>query len=697
MPEPTAEPPEKRSDAEIRDLMKLAARTVRGLSMDAVQKAHSGHPGMPMGMADAAIVLWTKFLRHNPADPDWPDRDRFVLSAGHGSMLLYALLHLSGYRDFPIEQLQNFRQWGSRTAGHPENFLGKGIETTTGPLGQGLANAVGMALAEKHLAARFNQPDLPLVDHTIYVIASDGDLMEGVSNEASSLAGHLRLGRLVVLYDDNKITIDGSTELAFSEDVCARYRALGWHMIGPIDGHDMAAVDEAIAVARAVADRPSLIACRTTIGYGSPNKAGTAEAHGEPLGEEEVARAKDYLGIPHEPKFFVPDEVRAFMGERACAAASAHARWQQIWGRYREQHPQLAALWERMQNDELPHDWEAEMPSFEADPKGLTTRAASGKVLDAIFERVPQLVGGSADLTPSNRTRAKQAQDFSDENPAGRYIRFGVREHAMGAMCNGIALHGGLRPFGGTFLIFSDYMRPAVRLAALSKLPCIWVYTHDSIGLGEDGPTHQPIEHLPGLRAIPNLYVVRPCDANETVEAWRMALERRRGPTALALTRQPLPTLDRSELAPAAGLHRGAYVLADADEDAEVLLLSTGSEVHIALEARQILAQYGIAARVVAMPCWERFREQDVAYRDEVLPPAITARVAIEAAHPLGWHEWVGRDGAVLGLTRFGSSAPYQTIYENLGLTAEAAAEAARRQLEGHPGPVGTPRPEAAE
>ncbi len=697
MSEPTTATAEATRTEDQQAMLKLTARTVRGLSMDAVERASSGHPGMPLGMADAAVVLWAKFLRHNPSDPEWPNRDRFVLSAGHGSMLLYSLLHLSGYEDFSLDQLKNFRQWGSSTAGHPENFLGRGIETTTGPLGQGLANAVGMALAEKHLAARFNTGDFPVVDHYTYVIASDGDLMEGVANEASSLAGHLKLGKLIVLYDDNEITIDGSTELAFSEDVCKRYQALGWHTIGPIDGHDMDAVEEAIRQARAAADRPTLIACRTTIGYGAPNKAGTASAHGEPLGKEELRAAKENLDIPLEPEFLVPDEVRAFMGEAACSSAGHHSRWKDLWDEYEDAEPELAAKLTSMQSHAPPDGWEDALPTFDADEKGMATRGASGSVLDAIFEKVPQLVGGSADLTPSNKTRAKEAQDFSVKNPVGRYLRFGVREHAMGSMCNGIALHGGLRPFGGTFLIFSDYMRPAVRLSGLMKLPCIWIYTHDSIGLGEDGPTHQPIEQLAGLRAIPNLYVIRPCDANETAEAWRIALNRTKGPTALALTRQNLPTLDRREFAPASGTQRGAYVLSDSEGDPEVILMGTGSEVHIALEAQSKLAADGVSARVVSMPSWELFREQGREYIDEVLPPSVTARVAIEAANPLGWHEWVGSNGAVLGLTRFGASAPFEEIYEKLGLTAESVVEAARAQLDGKRGPVGTPNPSAGE
>lgn len=676
------------------DLLKLTTRTLRGLAMDGVQAANSGHPGMPMGMADVAAVLWSKFQRHNPADPQWPNRDRFVLSAGHGSMLIYGLLHLWGYEEFPLDELKQFRQLGSRTAGHPENFLAEAIETTTGPLGQGLSNAVGMALAEKFLAATFNRDGFPIVDHYTYVIASDGDLMEGITNEASSIAGHLKLGKLVVLYDDNDITIDGTTALAFSEDVLARYEALGWHTVGPIDGHDPAAIEEALKLARSVADRPTIISCKTTIGFGSPNKAGTASAHGEPLGPEEVIRAKEVLGIPQEPAFFVPDDVYEYTASTVETHQSAQAEWEKLLADYRSEHPELATKWDKLQSSRPPKGWEEHLPVFPADPKGTATRNASGSVLDAIFEHIPHLIGGSADLTPSNKTRAKEAQDFSDENPEGRYLRFGVREHAMGAICNGIALHGGLRPFGGTFLIFSDYMKAAIRLSALMKIPALWIYTHDSIGLGEDGPTHQPVEHLAGLRAIPNLYTIRPADANETVEAWRIALNRTNGPTALALTRQNLPTLDRTVYGSAEGTRKGAYVVADGSD---VLLLATGSEVQIALDARDILKDEGISARVVSMPCWELFREQGREYIREVLPTEIEARVAVEAASPLGWHEWVGSEGAVIGMSRFGASGPYEQIYETLGLTPEAVADAARQQLAGRRGPIGTPRPEGAE
>jgi transketolase len=676
-PAQTAAP--ERPPEEAKELLKLAARTLRGLAMDAVQAAESGHPGMPMGMADVAAVLWSTFLKHDPKDPHWPDRDRFVLSAGHGSMLLYSLLHLSGY-DLPLDELKSFRQLGSKTPGHPEAKHTPGVETTTGPLGQGLSTAVGMALAERMLAASFNTPERVLVDHHTYVIASDGDLMEGVSNEASSLAGHLGLGKLVVLWDDNHISIDGPTDLSFTEDVCARYRALGWHVLGPIDGHDLDAVEEAIRTARAALDRPSLVACRTTIGYGSPNKAGTAAAHGEPLGPDEVTLAKVRLGIPPAPAFFVPDDGAAALRAQAFRGMEAHGAWQ---GRLDEAKADAAfsARWDTHFGLLFPSRWEEMAPPFPASEKGMATRAASGKVLEALMPRLPWLVGGSADLTPSNKTHTPDLQDQSRQNPGGRYVRFGVREHAMGAALNGLTMHGGLRGYGGTFLIFSDYMKPAVRLAALMKCPSIFVYTHDSIGLGEDGPTHQPVEQLAGLRAIPNLHVVRPADANETIEAWKLALRRTDGPTALALTRQNVPTLDRAKHGPAAGLHRGAYVLTGTEGPPDVILMGTGSEVHLALEARALLAADGIAARVVSMPCWEVFEDQDEAYRREVLPPEVRARVAVEAASPFGWGRYVGLDGAVVGLDRFGESAPYEQVYEQVGITAQAVAAAARRVL----------------
>jgi transketolase len=663
----------------------LAANTIRTLAMDAVQKANSGHPGTPMGLADVGVVLWRDFLRHNPADPNWFNRDRFILSAGHASMLLYSLLHLTGY-DLPLEEIRRFRQWGSRTPGHPENFKTEGIHTTTGPLGQGLGNAVGMAIAERWLATHFNRPDYELVDHYTYCIASDGDLMEGISHEVCSIAGHLRLGKLIVFYDDNKITIDGSTELAWSDDVEKRFQAYHWHTLR-IDGHDVEAVHDALHAAQAERDRPTLIITRTHIGFGSPAKQDTADAHGEPLGEEEILRTKENLGWPATEPFYVPNEVYDYM--RPEDGAQQQAAWEALFERYRDAYPELAATFEAALALRLPEGWEEVLPVFPADEKGMATRAASGKVLDAILPVIPWLVGGSADLTPSNKTKQGGITRLAGDNFEGRYIHFGVREHGMGAIMNGMVLHDGVRPYGGTFLIFSDYMRPTLRLAAMIGAPTIFVYTHDSIGLGEDGPTHQPIEHLPALRAIPNFYTFRPADANETSYGWQVALERIDGPTALVLSRQGLPTLDRNRYAPAAGALRGAYVLSEGalpgeakDGEPEAIIFATGSEVHIALEAQQMLADEGITARVVSMPCWELFDEQPEEYQEAVLLPHVRARVAVEAASPLGWERYVGRDGAIIGLDRFGHSAPYQEIYEHLGLTAKEVAAAVRRQLE---------------
>jgi len=653
---------------------RLAADTLRVLAMDAVQKASSGHPGMPMGMADAAVVLWTRFLKFDPADPEWPDRDRFVLSAGHGSMLLYGLLHLTGY-DLPLEELQAFRQWGSRTPGHPEHGLTPGVETTTGPLGQGISNAVGMAFAERWLAARFNRPGFPVVDHHTYVIASDGDLMEGVSHEACALAGHLGLGKLIVLWDDNGISIDGPTSLAFSEDVVARFSAYRWGACR-VDGHDPAAVEAALGAARADGTRPSLIACRTHIGYPSPNRQDSEKAHGEPLGVEEVRLTKERLGWPSDSAFHVPSGVRTFLREAAVEGASRRAGWISLLTRYAKDHPDQATAFTAALRGELPPGWDRDLPSFPSE-KPIATRAASGAVLEALSARIPTLVGGSADLTVSNQTLPKREGSITADDFAGRYIRFGVREHGMGAILNGIVLHGGLRAYGGTFLIFSDYMRPSIRLAALMEQAVIYVFTHDSIGLGEDGPTHQPIEQLGALRAIPNLYVFRPADAAETAVAWRVALERRTGPTALVLTRQALPVLDRGRYGPAEGAARGAYVLLDVG-DPQVLLIATGSEVAIALEAAGRLSAEGLRVRVVSMPCRERFEAQPAAYREDVLPLRIRCRVAVEAGSTLGWRAYVGLDGAVVGLDRFGASAPYQTLYRELGLTPEAVVEATR-------------------
>ncbi len=654
-------------------LLRLAANTVRALAMDAVQQANSGHPGMPMGTADLAVVLWTQFLRHNPADPRWPNRDRFVLSAGHGSMLLYSLLHLSGY-DLPLAELQRFRQWGSRTPGHPEYGHTPGVETTTGPLGQGITNAVGLALAEAWQAAVYNRPGFTVVDHHTYVIAGDGDMMEGISHEACALAGHWGLHKLIVLYDDNGITIDGPTALAMSEDVAARFVAYGWR-VQRVDGHDAEAVAEALHQAQAETERPSLILCRTHIGYGSPHKQDTAHAHGEPLGVEEVARAKERLGWTAPDTFYVPEAVYAFMQGAAAAGGHAQAAWQAMFEQYRVAHPALAAQFETAQAGRLPADWLTALPHF---PVGgsVATRNASGKVLEALIPHLPTLLGGSADLTGSNKTLVRGMDRWTRAQPAGRYLHFGVREHGMGGILNGLTLHGGLRVYGGTFLVFSDYMRGAIRLAALMGLPVIYVLTHDSIGLGEDGPTHQPVEQLMSLRAIPNLVVFRPADANETAVAWRVALERTSGPMALALTRQNLPTLE----GPTDQAARGGYILRDSDHP-QAIILATGSEVSLAVAAYDQLRQSGIATRVVSLPSWELFQAQPAAYRQQVLPPHITARVSIEAGVTLGWERYVGPWGRAIGLDRFGASAPYEEVYAQLGLTAEAIVQAVRAQV----------------
>ncbi|HEX9676130.1 MAG TPA: transketolase [Anaerolineales bacterium] len=659
------------------ELSERAVNTIRFLAADAVQKANSGHPGLPMGAAAMAFVLWTRHLKFDPQHPDWPNRDRFILSAGHGSMLLYSLLHLSGF-DLPLEQIQRFRQLDSLTPGHPEHELAPGVETTTGPLGQGFSNGVGMAVAAAHQAAIYNREGLPVVDHRIYAIVSDGDLMEGVASEAASLAGHLRLDRLIYLYDDNRITIDGSTDLAFTEDRAARFRAYGWNVQQVEDGNDLEQVDRAIRQAKAQ-DRPSLIVCRTHIGYGLPTRQDTAEAHGEPPGEQELAAAKDRLDWPQEPRFFIPEEVRPVFQQAAERGAVEHARWNAMMQDHAKAHPSLAATWQRTQAGELPADLAASLPKFEAGEKGMATRAASGTTLAALAPVLPELIGGSADLTGSNKTDIKGERPFSASHRAGRYLHFGVREHAMGGLLSGMALYGGLIPYGGTFLVFSDYMRPAVRLAAMMGLRVIYVYTHDSIGLGEDGPTHQPIEHLAALRAIPNLAVIRPCDANETSQAWLAALRRSHGPTALALTRQSLPTLDRRRFAPAEDLARGAYVLGDLGRGTpRLLLMASGSEVSLIVSAGEQLAAEGQPVRLVSFPCWELFQEQPEAYRRSVLPPELKARLAVEAAAMQGWERWVGDGGATLGMRGFGASAPYQDLYRHFGLTSERIVETAR-------------------
>ncbi|MFO7784043.1 MAG: transketolase [Desulfatiglandales bacterium] len=655
----------------------LCINTIRMLSADGVERANSGHPGLPMGAAPAAYVLWTRFLKHDPARPEWPDRDRFVLSAGHGSMLLYSLLHLTGY-DLTLDELRNFRQWGSRTPGHPEYGHTPGVETTTGPLGQGLANAVGMAVAERFLAARFNRPGHEIVDHYTYVLAGDGDLMEGVSHEASSLAGHLGLGKLICIYDDNRITIDGSTDLAFTEDREARYRAYGWHVLRVEDGSDPDALEQAVTAARLEKDRPSFIAVRTHIGFGSPNKQDRSSAHGEPLGEEELRLTKENLAWPLEPLFHTPDRAVQHFRDAVERGRDWSADWDSRLEAYGKAHPEAAQELDRWIRKELPSDLDHTIPAFEADAKGTATRAASGTILNAVASLLPNLVGGSSDLSPSNKTVIKGEPVFQSGQYHGRNIHFGVREHAMGSVMNGMALHGGLIPYGGTFLIFSDYMRPAIRLAAMMGLQVIYIMTHDSIGLGEDGPTHQPVEQLAGLRAVPGLTVIRPCDANETREAWQWALRKTDGPTLLSLTRQGLPTLDRKKFGPAEGLRRGAYVLRDPEDGRpEVILMASGSEVHTALDAADRLEQAGKKARVVSMPSWELFDVQPDSYRKEVLPPDIPIRVAVEAGATQGWHRFTGERGTVIGIDHFGASAPAKVLFEKFGITGERVAEAA--------------------
>ena len=661
------------------DIDQRCINTLRTLAMDAVQKANAGHPGTPMGAAAMAYTLWTRFLRHNPADPSWPDRDRFVLSPGHASLLLYSLLALSGY-DLPLEELQRFRQWGSMTPGHPEYGLTPGVDLTTGPLGAGFSMGIGMAIAERFLAEHFNRPGHTIVDHSVYGIVSDGDLMEGVSSEAASLAGTLRLGKLVYLYDDNEISIEGSTDIAFTEEVGRRFEAYGWH-VQRIDGNDVEAVAGAIERARAQEDAPSLIVARTVIGFGSPHKEGTAEAHGAPLGEEEVRLTKQALGWPEEPPFYVPDEALAEFRKAVDRGRGWQEEWSAAFAEYERAYPDEARLWRSVMAGELPAGWDAALPTFSSADGAIATRVASGKVLNAAIQSLQTLVGGSADLAPSTSTYLKGYGDLGFDEWAGHNMHFGVREHAMGNIVNGMALHGGVIPYGATFLVFSDYMRPAIRLAALQETHAIFIFTHDSIGLGEDGPTHQPIEHLASLRAIPGLTVLRPADANETVACWRLALERK-GPAALILSRQGLPVIDDVERT-RAGVARGAYVLADADSGPpDLVLLATGSEVSLALAARDLLAERGAQARVVSMPSWEIFEEQPQAYRDEVLPPAVRARLAIEAASPQGWHKYVGDRGDIIGMDRFGASAPAKVLFEQFGFTPEAVAARAAALLE---------------
>jgi len=661
------------------NLQDHSINTIRFLSADAVQRANSGHPGMPMGAAAMAYALWTRHLSFNPKNPDWWDRDRFVLSGGHGSMLLYSLLYLTGY-EISKEDIMDFRQLGSKTPGHPENFCTAGVEVTTGPLGQGLANSVGMAIAEAHLAAVFNKPDHKIVDHYIYAIVTDGDLMEGLSSEAASLAGHLRLGKLVLLYDDNLISIDGSTNLTFSEDRGARFEALGWHILHVKDGNDVDAVDKAIETAKND-PRPSLILCKTHIGYGMPNKQDTAKAHGEPAGEEELVGAKKKLGWPLEPMFYVPDDVLEFYRKIGEEGSGKEKEWNKRFASYSKAYPELAAELERRMKGELANGWDSELPSFDVRDGPLATRGASGKVINALALKLPEMIGGSADLTPSNKTWINNSPSFQADSPEGRNIHYGVREHAMGAAVNGMAAHGGIIPFSGTFLMFSDYMRPAIRLSALSKHRSIWVFTHDSIGVGEDGPTHQPVEQIASLRAIPELVVIRPGDANEAVEAWKIAIERTHGPTLLAFTRQKIPILDRSIYAPASGLRKGAYVLADLGEKPEIILMATGSELSLIVETGEKLYTDGVSVRLVSFPSWELFESQSQEYRDSVLLPNVKTRLAVEAGVSQGWKKWVGDIGAIIAVDKFGKSAPAEVVFKAYGFTVENVLEKAQELL----------------
>jgi transketolase len=662
-----------------RALDELSVNTIRTLSMDAVQAANSGHPGAPMGLAPLAYVLYTRVMRHNPADPDWPNRDRFVLSAGHASMLLYSMLYLTGY-PMALDDLKNFRQVGAPTAGHPERKYSPGIEATTGPLGQGLAMAAGMALGERMLAAQFNVGGHEIVNHNIFTIASDGDMQEGVASEASSLAGHLKLGKLIAFYDDNKIQLASEVEKVMSEDVAKRYEAYGWHVVNLGDEQDLDRLESATREAMQVEDAPSLILVRTHIGYGSPNKQDTTSAHGSPLGEDEVRATKENLGWDPDKQFYVPDEALENFRASCDRGRQLQEAWNNLFEEYRDAQPEKAALFDAIQRGEMPKGFDEELPKFDADPKGMATRKASGIAIQWAAERVPHLVGGSADLASSNNTDIEGGGDVGPGSYDARNIHFGVREHGMGAMVNGLCLQG-LRAFGGTFLTFSDYMRGAVRIAALMKAPSIWVWTHDSIGLGEDGPTHQPVEHLCALRAMPRLNVVRPADANETALGWRFALRNTEAPTAFALSRQNLPTLDPASV-PDDAIERGAYVLHETgDGEADLILIGTGSEVSLCMEAAGKLDD--LAVRVVSMPCMDTFTEQDESYRDEVLPPSVRARVAVEAASPMGWDKWIGPDGAFLGMRTFGESGPAKDVYKHFGITAGAAAELGRKVLDG--------------
>ena len=657
-------------------LQERAINAIRFLSADAIQKANSGHPGMPMGAAAMAFALWTRHMRFNPNNPKWWDRDRFVLSGGHGSMLLYSLLHLTGY-DVSMEDLKNFRQWGCKTPGHPETHCTPGVEVTTGPLGQGFANCVGLAIAEAHLAAVFNRPGYNIVDHHIYAIVTDGDLMEGLSSEAASLAGHLKLGKIVMLYDDNLISIDGSTDITFTEDRGARFEAFGWHVERVNDGNDVDAVDKAIEKAKKDS-RPSIILCRTHIGFGMPNKQDTAKAHGEPPGDEELDGAKKKLDWPLEPRFFVPDDVQEFYSQIGNTGIHVENDWNSIFEKYTMDYPELAAEFSRRMKGELAQDWDQNLPIFPPDDGGMATRTASGKAINALAKNLPEMIGGSADLTPSNKTWIDGSPSFQSGSPEGRNLHFGVREHAMGAAVNGMDAHGGVIPYSATFMMFSDYMRPAIRLSSLSQHGSIWIFTHDSIGVGEDGPTHQPIEHLAALRAIPDLIVLRPGDANEVVEAWKIAINRRDGPTLMALTRQKVPVLDRIKYSPASGTAKGAYVLADLGTNPDIILMASGSEIGLITKAAEQLHNDGINVRIVSFPSWELFEKQGQEYQDSVLLPDVKARLVVEAGISQGWERWVGNDGAYVCVNKFGASAPGNVLFEKYGFTVENVVSKAK-------------------
>lgn len=657
----------------------LAVNTIRTLSIDAIERANSGHPGMPMGAAPMAYTLWSKIMNHNPENPNWFNRDRFVLSAGHGSMLLYSLLHLFGY-DVTIEDLKNFRQWGSKTPGHPEYGYTPGVEATTGPLGQGIAMAVGMAMAERHLAAAYNRENFPVVDHYTYSICGDGDLMEGVSAEAASLAGHLKLGKLIVLYDSNDISLDGDLHLSFTEDVAKRFEAYGWQVLRVDDGNDLQAIEQALIEAKKETNKPTLIEVKTTIGYGSPNKSGSSASHGAPLGKEEAKLTKEFYGWHYEEEFYVPEEVKSHFQQLKQAGIEKERAWNEMYDNYKRKHPELAEQLEKAIDGALPENLEDHLPVFQ-EGETLATRDASGKFINAVCKAVPQLFGGSADLASSNKTLMKSESNFLPDSYEGRNIWFGVREFAMGAILNGMALHGGLKVFGATFFVFSDYLRPAIRLAALMQVPVTYVFTHDSIAVGEDGPTHEPIEQLASLRAMPNISVIRPADGNETVAAWRLALESKDTPTALVLTRQGLKTIKGTDELAYEGVKRGAYVISESSNDAEALIIATGSEVNLALDAQAVLEQEGIHVNVISMPSWDRFDMQPEEYKQKVLPPKVKARLAVEMGASLGWSKYVGDEGDVLAIDRFGASAPGKVLIENYGFTVQNVVEKVKALL----------------